>query len=244
MRWLLSILALCLCASVANSQVLQGQSEIERILAVGDSMTVPIGPSPFAHYGGHIASERTRLLAKRPGEFVGVSYVGLNGCSWTNGYGGGTGTVFMAAMTNLVTNRPSRIPCKAVIFAGSNGMALSNAPAAAEFTGLTNTINYLLTNQTAPWVASNILVIACLPRQGSNDLPTFETNRQFYNNLIITNAAAWGYRYYDVRSNTLIGAWTAQSNLTGLANAFNADRIHPDTGGHQQLGISAAPSLQ
>ena len=33
MRWLLSILALCLCASVANSQVLQGQSEIERILA-------------------------------------------------------------------------------------------------------------------------------------------------------------------------------------------------------------------
>jgi len=34
------------------------------------------------------------------------------------------------------------------------------------------------------------------------------------------------------------------SNLTGLANAFNADRIHLETGGHGELGRSAAPSLQ
>jgi lysophospholipase L1-like esterase len=240
MRALFVILALLLAA---QAPAFQGQSEIERIIAIGDSITQPYGPTPFAHYACYIASERTRLLAKRPGEYVGVRFVGLNGASWTNGYGGAAGTVFMASMTNLVTNRPANIPCKAILFAGSNGMALSNAPASAEFTGCTNTINYLLTNQVAPWTASNILVITMLPREGSNNMPTLETNRQFYNNLIITNAAVWGYRYYDVRSNSLIGIWTAQSNLTGLSGGF-VDTIHPGAPGHQQIGLSAAPSLQ
>lgn len=218
----------------AGAQVFgSGSVATMNVLGCGDSIFVPLlsqVPVP-----GYVAQYITGTLP-RP-QFCAYSCYGVNGASFTNGYNGSTVTINQAAVTNIINMRRVGMINWAIIEGGSNGMALSNAPANQEFAGLTNLIVSLLT-AVPPIPASNIVYVTPWPRQGNNDLPTFETNRQsFISNYCLTLSNMWpGIFVYNMYTNLLCGTNGCQSNTV----VMNADRTHPTDAGDADVGLGVA----
>jgi len=146
---------------------------------------------------------------------------GINGISWDYRWGGEQYTATMTEDGEQVdSGLRDDIPCWLVLFAGTNGMALGSHSAATEYADFKS---YLDDRIAAGWVADRVIVCTMLPRTSFND-----ATRTAYNNSLVEDDGAYGYRIAPLHLDASIGA-AGQNTDTD----YFYDGTHLTAAGHE-----------
>lgn len=197
-------------------------SELAQVRAYATTRGVSYTATNFLGFAGDSIS--TGSIAPQNKDWIYQS--GLGGLQFNVSIGGQT-LATIASDNRLSAYYDGTKRCVAVVFAGTNDIAL-NGRTGAQVEADLNT--YCTTLRSQGW---KVVVVTMLPRSG------LETQRQAYNNAIRANASGYSDAVADVETLSM-GAANANTDTTW----YDADQIHPNTTGHGFLAGLIGPLVQ